>query len=59
MVVKAEDEYRHAAPEEHKDSFWADTLWMSVVDREANIFGINHFYPDKQGMGAFRGALRD
>ncbi|MBQ75355.1 MAG: hypothetical protein CMQ20_10095 [Gammaproteobacteria bacterium] len=53
MVVKAEDEYRHAAPEDHSAGFWGDTLWVSVVDREANIFGINHFTLTNKGWGRF------
>ncbi|MDP6376536.1 MAG: hypothetical protein QF515_17520 [Pseudomonadales bacterium] len=53
MVVKVEDEYRHAAPEEHSVGLWGDTLWVSVVDREANIFGINHFHLTNKGWGRF------
>jgi hypothetical protein len=53
MTTKAEDEYRHAAPDEVKDGLWGDTLWVSVVDREANIFGINHFHLTNKGWGRF------
>ncbi|MBQ73737.1 MAG: hypothetical protein CMQ20_01790 [Gammaproteobacteria bacterium] len=53
MVVKAEDEYRHEAPEDMSAGFWGDTLWVSVVDREANIFGINHFTLTNKGWGRF------
>jgi hypothetical protein len=53
MVVKAEDEYRHTAPEEHSLGLFGDTLWVSVVDREANIFGINHFHLTNKGWGRF------
>ena len=49
MVVKAEDEYRHAAPDEHSAGLFGDTLWVSVVDSEANIFGINHFHLTNKG----------
>ncbi|MBQ60736.1 MAG: hypothetical protein CMQ19_01545 [Gammaproteobacteria bacterium] len=53
MAVKAEDEYRHAAPAEHSAGLWGDTLWVSVVDREASIFGINHFHLTNKGWGRF------
>ena len=29
------------------------TLWVSVVDRNANIFGINHFHLTHRGWGRF------
>jgi|TARA_Y100000294_G_C8536475_1_gene329276 hypothetical protein len=60
MTVTAEDEYRHAVPEEMEDApielvpgLYGDTLWVSVVDREANIFGINHFHLTNKGWGRF------
>ena len=60
MTVLADDEYRHPVPEEYKDApielvpgLWGDTLWVSVVDREANIFGINHFHLTNKGWGRF------
>jgi len=43
-MIKPEDEYRHACPPEEAGGLWGDTLWVSVVDRDANIFGINHFH---------------
>jgi hypothetical protein len=53
MTTKAEDEYRHPAPESHEAGLWGDTLWVSVVDREANIFGINHFHLSNLGWARF------
>jgi hypothetical protein len=52
-MMKAEDEYRHPVPEELKEGLWGDTLWVSVVDREANIFGINHFHLTNKGWARF------
>lgn len=53
-MVNPQDEYRHACPEEvKKDHLWGDTLWVSVVDREANIFGINHFHLTNKGYARF------
>jgi hypothetical protein len=59
-MTTAEDEYRHPVPEEYADApieltpgLWGDTLWVSVVDREANIFGINHFHLTNKGWGRF------
>lgn len=52
-MTTAKDEYRHPAPEGHSAGLWGDTLWVSVVDREANIFGINHFHLTNKGWGRF------
>jgi hypothetical protein len=52
-MTKPDDEYRHATPEELKDELFGDTLWVSVVDREANVFGINHFHLTNKGWGRF------
>lgn len=48
-----EDEYRHAVPDPLTKGLWGDTFWVSVVDREANIFGINHFHLTNKGWGRF------
>lgn len=48
-----EDEYRHSVPGVLEGGLWGDTLWVSVVDREANIFGINHFHLTNRGWGRF------
>jgi len=52
-MVKPEDEYRHACPPEEAGGLWGDTLWVSVVDREAGIFGCNHFHLTNKGFGRF------
>jgi len=52
-MVKAEDEFRHAAPKDVSHELWGDTLWVSVVDPKANIFGINHFHLTNKGFGRF------
>jgi hypothetical protein len=52
-MVRPEDEYRHACPPEEAGGLWGDTLWVSVVDRDANIFGINHFHLTNKGFGRF------
>lgn len=53
-MVDPLDEYRHAEPETSQaEGLWGDTLWVSVVDTEANIFGINHFHLTSKGFGRF------
>jgi len=52
-MTVANDEYRHAPPEGAEAGLWGDTLWVSVVDREANIFGINHFHLTNKGWARF------
>lgn len=52
-MVNPEDEYRHACPPAEAGGLWGDTLWVSVVDREANIFGCNHFHLTNKGFGRF------
>jgi hypothetical protein len=51
--LRPEDESRHAAPKAAKDALWGDTLWVSVVDPKANIFGINHFHLTSKGFARF------
>ena len=51
-MISADDEYRHAPPPD-SDALFGDTLWVSVVDRDANIFGINHFHLTNKGFGRF------
>jgi hypothetical protein len=52
-MIRAEDEFRHACPAEISTELWGDTLWVSVVDPKANIFGINHFHLTNKGYGRF------
>ena len=52
-MIGPEDEYRHAAPSRATHGLWGDTLWVSVVDPAANIFGCNHFHLTNQGFGRF------
>ena len=52
-MIKPEDEFRHACPAEAKDGLWGDTLWVSVVDPAANIFGINHFHLTNKGYARY------
>lgn len=52
-MIKSEDEFRHACPAEAKDGLWGDTLWVSVVDPAANIFGINHFHLTNKGYARY------
>lgn len=52
-MVRPEDEYRHACPPEIASGLWGDTLWVSVVDPKANIFGINHFHLTNKGYARF------
>ena len=47
------DEGRHAPPEGIGDKLFGDTLWVSVVDPEANVCGVNHFHLTNKGYGRF------
>lgn len=51
-AITAEDEYRHAQPDGF-DGLFGDTFWVSVVDPNANIFGINHIHLTTKGYGRF------
>ena len=52
--LKPEDEFRHAPPKEAPSSIlYGDTLWVSVVDPEAKIHGVNHFALSNNGFGRF------
>lgn len=53
MPMRDADEYRHASPDPDPNRLFSDTLWVSVVDREANLFGINHFFLSNKGFGRF------
>ena len=48
MPLTEADEYLHQPPDtgddEHGHGLWSDNFWFSVVDREADIFGINHIH---------------
>ena len=45
MALKERDEYLHAPPADAPDRhLWSDNFWFSVVDREADVFGINHIH---------------
>lgn len=50
-MITAEDEYRH--PQANIEGLWGDTIWVSVVDRPANIFGVIHFHLTNRGFGRF------
>ena len=43
MTVKAHDEYLHSAPEGFT-GLYSDNFWLSICDREADIFGVNHIH---------------
>lgn len=46
------DEGTHPTPAGHS-GLWGDTFWLSVVDPEANVFGVNHFHMTNKGYGRF------
>lgn len=52
-MVKVEDEFRHPARPADGGGLWGDTLWVSVVDRPANIFGIFHFHLTNKGYARY------
>ncbi|AMN47017.1 hypothetical protein ACG33_07885 [Steroidobacter denitrificans] len=43
MTVRTEDEYLHRTSDESKGLF-SDNFWLSICDREADIFGVNHIH---------------
>lgn len=51
--LTAEDEGRHGTPDGAEGRLFGDTLWVSVVDPEAGIHGVNHFYLSNRGWGRF------
>jgi hypothetical protein len=42
-VIRAEDEYLHLAPDVEQ-GLWSDNFWLSICDREADVFGVNHVH---------------
>lgn len=45
MALTEADEYLHAPPEDGPaGALWSDNFWFSVVDPEADVFGINHLH---------------
>jgi hypothetical protein len=46
-------EYPHPAPEP-EPVCWGDTMWVSLIDPEAGIYGANHIYLTNRGMGRFQ-----
>ena len=51
--LKPEDEFRHSPKKGAEDILYGDTLWMSVVDPEAKIHGVNHFHLTNKGFARF------
>jgi len=56
MTVTAADEYLHRAPEDEK-GLWSDNFWLSICDREADIFGVNHVHASTNRGYARYGAM--
>jgi hypothetical protein len=46
VALSTADEYLHAPPDGH-EGLWSDNFWFSVVDREADVFGINHIHASR------------
>jgi hypothetical protein len=51
--LSMEDEYRHALHDAPSRVLWGDSLWVSVVDPEAGIHGVNHLHLTNKGFGRF------
>jgi len=51
--LKPEDEFRHSPKKGAEDILYGDTLWVSVVDPEAGIHGVNHFHLTNNGFARF------
>jgi len=43
VALTDDDEFLHLPPE-GSSGLWSDNFWFSVVDREADVFGINHIH---------------
>jgi len=46
------DEGTHLAPEGF-EGLWGDTFWVSVVDPDNNVHGVNHFHLTNKGYARF------
>ena len=60
MEVEAIDEGilgKILVPEGAEDRLFGDTIWVSVVDPKANVFGINHFHLTMKGYARFQACL--
>ena len=51
--LKPEDEFRHSPKKGAENLLYGDTLWVSVVDPEAGIHGVNHFHLTNKGFARF------
>jgi hypothetical protein len=47
------DEFRHDGRKIASEVLYGDTLWMSVVDPEAGVHGVNHFHLTNRGYARF------
>jgi hypothetical protein len=45
------DEARHSPPAGAEATLFGDTLWVSVVDPAANVFGVLHWHLTNKGFG--------
>jgi len=51
--LEPEDEFRHSPKKGAENILYGDTLWVSVVDPEAKIHGVNHFHLTNNGFARF------
>jgi hypothetical protein len=51
--LSSEDEYRHPLHNAPRNVLFGDSLWVSVVDPEAGIHGVNHFHLTNKGFARF------
>jgi hypothetical protein len=42
--MKPEDNLLHPCPSEADPRYWCDTMWLDVVDRQADVFAVFHFH---------------
>jgi hypothetical protein len=48
-------EFPHPPPSEGPAPVcWGDTMWVSLIDPDAGIYGANHIYLTNRGMGRFQ-----
>ena len=48
-----EDEYRHLLQDAPDNVLFGDSLWVSVVDPESGIHGVNHMHLTNKGYARF------
>jgi hypothetical protein len=51
-MITPDDEYLHADPGT-EPGLWSDNFWLSVCDRDADVFGVLHVHATNRGYARF------